>query len=93
MSDREMRAYLLGQATDVEVERLENRLLEDDDVYATLRGIEDDLFDDYARGTLSGDERQQFIERYGAERGRLLVAHALLSRTQSSQRPRQRIAA
>jgi hypothetical protein len=76
-----MRDYLLGQATDAEVERLENRLLEDEDVYATLRGVEDDLFDDYARGALTLTERQRFAERYGADRGRLLVAGALTRRT------------
>ena len=80
MTEREMRAYLLGQAAAADAERLEVRLLEDEDVYATLRGVEDDLFDEYASGSLTEEERQQFLERYGTERPRLLVAHALAAR-------------
>jgi hypothetical protein len=83
VTEREMRAYLLGQAAAQDAERLEVRLLEDEDVYATLRGVEDDLFDEYARGGLTEEERQQFLERYGTERPRVLVAHALAARTLS----------
>ena len=76
-----MRAYLLGQASEAEAARLEERLLEDEDVFLTLRSVEDDLFDQFARNTLSAAERERFVERYGKERGRLLVAHAFANRT------------
>jgi hypothetical protein len=80
-----MRAYLLGRATEAEAAHLEARLIDDEEVFETLRGVEDDLFDEYAQGTLGGDERERFVERYGAERGRLIVAHALAARTARSQ--------
>src|SRR5262245_35389655 len=79
-----MRAYLLGQAAEADAERLEARLLEDADVHDTLRGVEDDLFDEYARGTLTGDERQWFLDRYGNDRSRQLFAHALGARASVS---------
>ena len=72
-----MRAYLLGQAAEADAVRLEERLLEDEQIYTTLHAVEDDLFDDFARGALTDTERARFLERYGADHGRLLVAQAL----------------
>lgn len=82
MTDQEMRAYLLGQATESEAARLEEGLLEDEETFQTLRSVEDDLFDAYAQGGLTADERQRFADRYGSERGRLLVAQALARRAE-----------
>lgn len=81
MTDSEMRAYLLGQAPEAYAVRLEERLLEDDQIFTTLRSAEDDLFDEYARGVLTGAERERFVERYGADRARLLMAEALARRS------------
>jgi hypothetical protein len=78
--DDAIRAYLLGRASEADAERLEVRLIEDEDVFSSIRGVEDDLFDEYARGTLAPVERQGFLDRYGAARGRLLLAHALARR-------------
>src|SRR6476619_5483996 len=83
LTDLGMRAYLLGQATEAEAARLEERLLEDDETFQTLCSVEDDLFDEYARGGLTAQERQRFADRYGSDRGRLLVARALARRPQS----------
>jgi hypothetical protein len=83
LTDLAMRAYLLGQATEAEAARLEERLLEDDETFQTLCSVEDDLFDEYARGGLTAQERQRFADRYGSDRGRLLVARALARRPQS----------
>jgi hypothetical protein len=80
LSDSELRAYLLGQATEEQAAHLEARLLDDDEVFTTLRGVEDDLFDELARGTLTPDERARFVARYGADRDRMIVAQALAQR-------------
>ena len=81
MSDADMRAYLLGQATEADAARFEEQLLEDEQIYTTLRSVEDDLFDEFARGALTDTERALFLERYGADRGRLLMAQALARRS------------
>jgi hypothetical protein len=80
LNDSELRAYLLGQATEAEAASLEAKLLDDDEVFTTLRGIEDDLFDELARGTLTPEDRARFVTRYGAERDRMLVAQAMAQR-------------
>jgi hypothetical protein len=84
-----MRAYLLGQAPEADAVRLEERLLEDEQIFTTLRSVEDDLFDEYALGGLTGEERARFIERYGSDRGRLLAAEVLARR--SAHLPRQSV--
>jgi hypothetical protein len=76
-----MRAYLLGQAPEASAVRLEERVLDDEQIFATLKSVEDDLFDEYARGALTSAERARFLERYGADRGRLLAAQALARRS------------
>ena len=87
IEDEGIRAYLLGRAAEADAERLEVRLLEDDEVFLTVRGIEDDLFDDYARGSLASEERQRFLDRYGGEHDRILVARALAGRSAGWRRP------
>ena len=84
LTDLAMRAYLLGQATEAEAARLEERLLEDEETFQTLCSVEDDLFDEYARGGLTAQERQRFADRSGSDRGRLLVARALARRPASA---------
>jgi hypothetical protein len=81
LTDADLRAYLLGQTTEASIERVEIRLLEDDDFSATVGSVEDDLFDDYTRGALSEGDLQRFLTRYGREHGRLLVARALSAKT------------
>ena len=81
MDDTQIRAYLLGRAPDDEAARLEASLLSDDEVFATIRAIEDDLFDEYARDRLSPADRTRFLGRYRREIGRLTFAQALAQRT------------
>ena len=78
MTDADLRAYLLRQTTEADAERVEVRALDDDDFFATLESVEDDLFDDYVRGRMADDERPLFLAKYGAERARLQVARALM---------------
>jgi hypothetical protein len=72
---------LLGKATDADAARLEARLQKDEQLVRTLQSLEDDLFDEYARNTLSADDARRFLERYGHETDRLAFARALATRT------------
>jgi hypothetical protein len=80
LTDHELRAYLLGRLSEAGAQRLEERLIEDEDAFQTLKSLEDDLFDDYARERLDPEERRSFVERYGAQHGRLSFARALRKR-------------
>jgi len=80
VEERQLRAYLLGQLPPGEAEQLEARLLEDQELFETLEGIEDDLFDEFARGRLAEGDRARFLERYSAQAERVRFAHALAKR-------------
>ncbi len=80
MNERELRSYLLGQLTPEDGARLEARLLDEQDLFDAMRAAEDDLFDDYARGRLPGDERARFLARYGGQSDRIVFAEALARR-------------
>lgn len=80
-TDSTLRDYLLGSAPPETAEQIEARLLEDDDLFAALRNVEDDLFDASARGTLDTESRARFAERYGHETERLRFAQALARKT------------
>jgi hypothetical protein len=80
VNERELRAYLLGQATEDEAVRLEGRLLEDDELYQVIESIEDDLFDDHARGRLEPADRARFEARYGTDGERQRFARVLSTR-------------
>jgi len=81
LNDADLRAYLLGQTTEPDAERLEIRALEDEDFFSTVRSVEDDLFDEYVRGAMADDERPLFLARYGGDQDRLRMARALMMRT------------
>ena len=48
-----LRRYLLGQLSEPERERLEERYFDDDEVFAALVAAEEELTSDYLAGTLS----------------------------------------
>ena len=77
VNDPELRAYLLGRLPEAEAEHLEERFLEDDDLFATLRGVEDDLVDEFARGQLSDADARAFAGRTEGQDGRVLFSRAL----------------
>ena len=83
MTEAALRAYLLGKLTDSEVELVEARLIEDDELFGQIKTAEDDLFDAFARGALDADERARFLERFGHDRGRQAFASAFVQRTSS----------
>jgi hypothetical protein len=62
--ERSMKQYLLGNLPEVEQLRIEERLLTDDDYYRTLLILEDELTDDYIKGSLSNQERKRFEEHF-----------------------------
>jgi hypothetical protein len=81
MTEAALRAYLLGQLPDSEAELVETRLIEDADLFSQMETAEDDLFDAFARGRLTPDERDRFLQRFGAESSRRRFANTLARRT------------
>jgi hypothetical protein len=62
--DDELVRYLLGELSDEDAERLDERSLADDDFAARLRLVEDDLVDAYAAGRLAGERLKRFESFY-----------------------------
>ncbi len=89
MSDDELvRQYLLGDLPGDEMEKVERRLLSDDDLFELAEAVEADVLDDYDRGELNPDQRQR-VESYLAvspeARLRLAVVQGL-ARTKPERR-------
>jgi anti-sigma-K factor RskA len=59
-----IRQYLLGQVSDGAREDIERGLLADDEVFAELLMIEDELTDEYVNGCLSPDDRANFESHF-----------------------------
>lgn len=79
-----IRAYLLGRLTGPERETIATRILEDEEVFASARELEDDLIDALARGELdepeAGEVRQFLVESSQADRLRFAAALARAGR-------------
>lgn len=65
-----IRQYLLGQAPDRDLSRLEERLLTDAAFYEELLTVEDELVDQYVGGRLSDSERESFGNHFALSRER-----------------------
>ena len=79
-TDDTLRDWLLGKHASADADVLEQRLIEDEDFAARLRGVETDLLDDLARGALAGAERARAAAYFAAtpqDRLRLRIARAL----------------
>src|SRR4051812_18790592 len=59
-SHNEIRQYLLGSLSEEARERVEVRLLTEEELYAELLAWEDELIDQYVNEGLSAEEREQF---------------------------------
>lgn len=59
-----IRRYLLGEMSEQERERIEQRLLSDDDFYQQLLINEDDLVDEFVADALPEQERVKFSQRF-----------------------------
>ncbi len=68
-NERLIRRYFLGDATEDEARRFEERVFTDSDFKTHALIAEDELFEDYAAGLLSADERAKF-ERHAMRTAR-----------------------
>jgi len=85
---RELAAYLLGRASETDAAALEDRYFDNDETFATLEAVADDLADRYAAGRLSADDRARFERhclRSSDDRLRVRVARLLAERRSSEQ--------
>src|SRR5687768_12864644 len=58
------RRYLLGQLTDDEEQKLEERLLSEDDFFQEVELTKDELAQEYASGELTAKERKWLQENF-----------------------------
>lgn len=65
-----IRRYLLGNVTEEQQRRIEERLLTDDRYYSRFDKIEEDLIDDYVRGQLESDDALRFEQHFMSAPGR-----------------------
>ncbi|MGA9770636.1 MAG: hypothetical protein WBV94_16470 [Blastocatellia bacterium] len=76
----QLRRYLLGALAEAEDCKIGERLLADDEYFAQVPIVEDELIDDYLAGRLSGDERALFENHFMLSRShqeKLRFAQAL----------------
>jgi len=71
-----IRAYLLGELSEIEQAQLEQRLMTDDECFHLATAMEEELVDQYLYGQLSKAEQEKFSRRFlatpeGAEQLRL----------------------
>ena len=79
-----MTRYLLGDLSEEEQTRLEERFFADDEAYRQLVALEDELRYDYAQGNLTAGQRVLFEKRFmasAADRQRVELAKAILQKT------------
>lgn len=80
--DQLMIGYLLGQLSEDEQTQVEDRFLRDPEYLDRLKALEQDLNDEYARGEMTVQERQQLETRMAASpewRRRTIFAKALMT--------------
>jgi hypothetical protein len=73
--------YLLGEVTEEEQIRLEERFFTDEESYQELVALEDELKYEYAQGGLTRQQRQSFEKRFlvtNADREKVALAGAVL---------------
>lgn len=85
---------MLGLSSSAEREYIEREYLEDDDAFQEMLASEDDLFDAYACGELTGEERRTFEQRFISsfrEGARVRFARALASTVSTNQSAKTKI--
>lgn len=78
--DELLRSYLLGKLPDEDADRLERRLLADDELFDLAEAMELDLLAAVDRGTLTPEEREEALRKLAASprgRQRLALARSL----------------
>ena len=87
--DELLRSYLLGALPEEEADRLERRLLAEDELFELSEAVEADLLAACDRGELAPAERERVQQRLASSprgRERLALAHALNTLAGSSER-------
>ncbi len=69
-NDQFLTRYLLGELSEAERMRLEERLFADDEYFEQLSAVEYDLIDEYVRGELAPPEREVFERTFLTSPGR-----------------------
>ncbi len=85
-----LKEYLLGNLADEPQQRLEQRLMTDDECYRELALAENDLIDDYVRNQLSSHEKARFDDHFlcsDERRQKLSFAGALKSYIEATRAP------
>ncbi|MGH9969478.1 MAG: hypothetical protein ACREBG_17015 [Pyrinomonadaceae bacterium] len=59
-----MMKYLLGELSAAEQQAFEEQFFEDEEIFARLLAVENDLVDSYVQGELKGEERLRFIKNF-----------------------------
>ena len=87
--DERIIKYLLGEAPETERLLMEEQYLASEDTFRQFQEVEAELYDAYARGSLSPERRRRFERRLltSADQLRRLEFSRALIRTQSSSRP------
>jgi len=78
--DELLRSYLLGNLPEPEADRLEERLLADDELFDLVEALEAELLAACSRGELAPAERERVLRRLASSpqgRERLALAHSL----------------
>jgi hypothetical protein len=78
--DELLRSYLLGELPEPEADRLEQRLLAEDELFDLLEALEAELLAASSRGELAPAERERVFRRLASSpegRERLALAHSL----------------
>lgn len=70
-----IKRYLLGELAEAEQLQLEERLLTDEEYFAQLQSVEEDLIDSYARGALPPSEVEKFESYFMAAPERQRAVH------------------
>jgi hypothetical protein len=80
MDDELLRSYLLGELPEAEADRLEQRLLAEDELFDLMEALEAELLAASSRGELAPAERERVLRRLASSpqgRERLALAKAL----------------
>jgi hypothetical protein len=86
--DELLRSYLLGTLPEKKMQRLERRLLEEDELFLLAEAVEADLLAAYARDELSEAEAKRVFQRLGSAgegQARLALARSLTTMAAESQ--------
>jgi hypothetical protein len=82
--EQQRRRYLVGDLTEEEKRAIEEQYFTDDEAFERLLAAEDDVVDEYVRGSLSPDERQRAAQRLASDPRKTAFARALARWTELS---------